>query len=135
MGAWLVDWLITSVIGAVVLIPIHAIHQNASGGTSSLTVSTQGVVLSALIVIIYGTACIGSRRGQTLGMMGLRVRAVDANSGGSISYARALGRALVEYVFLIALLVPWIIDMLFPLWDARRQTLHDKATNTVVVRV
>ena len=24
--------------------------------------------------------------------------------------------------------------MLFPAWDARRQTLHDKVTNTVVVK-
>jgi uncharacterized RDD family membrane protein YckC len=68
-------------------------------------------------------------------MMALRLKAVDANSGTSISYARALGRALVEYVFLIALLVPWVIDMLFPVWDSRRQTLHDKATNTVVIRL
>jgi len=28
---------------------------------------------------------------------------------------------------------PWIIDMLFPLWDAQEQTLHDKVAGTIVI--
>jgi uncharacterized RDD family membrane protein YckC len=31
--------------------------------------------------------------------------------------------------------VPWIVDMLFPIWDPMNQTLHDKVSGTVVVRV
>jgi hypothetical protein len=27
-----------------------------------------------------------------------------------------------------------LIDMLFPLWDPKNQTLHDKATRTIVVQ-
>jgi uncharacterized RDD family membrane protein YckC len=29
----------------------------------------------------------------------------------------------------------WLLDMLFPLWDAKKQTLHDKIVKTVVIRV
>jgi uncharacterized RDD family membrane protein YckC len=29
----------------------------------------------------------------------------------------------------------WLLDMLFPLWDKQRQTLHDKIAKTVVLRV
>ena len=29
----------------------------------------------------------------------------------------------------------WLLDMLFPLWDKKRQTLHDKIVKTVVLRV
>jgi uncharacterized RDD family membrane protein YckC len=97
-------------------------------------VSSQGIALSALLVVTYGTAFIGSRRGQTLGMMAVRARAVDMATGGPIGYGRAFGRALFEYVLLFLFVFPWVIDMLFPLWDGRRQTLHDKVTNTVVVR-
>jgi hypothetical protein len=31
--------------------------------------------------------------------------------------------------------VPFIIDMLFPLWDSQRQTLADKIMGTVVLKV
>jgi RDD family len=33
------------------------------------------------------------------------------------------------------LFVPWIVDMLFPLWDSRKQTLHDKVTGALVLEV
>jgi uncharacterized RDD family membrane protein YckC len=134
VAAWVLDWLITGAITAVVLVPTHAVRQTTVNGATSVSVTAQGYALSALVVIIYGTALIGSRRGQTPGMRALRLRVVDATTGGPITYARALGRALVEYALLVALVVPWVIDMLFPLWDPRRQTLHDKALTTVVLR-
>jgi uncharacterized RDD family membrane protein YckC len=142
VGGWLIDWVITSVIGAIVLVPLHAVHQtntNVATGSSStstlgLTVTPQGFLLSVLVVLIYATAFIGSSRGQTVGMMAVRAKAVDAVSGAPIGHARALGRALFEYLMLFLLVVPWLIDMLFPLWDPRRQALHDKVTNTVVIR-
>ena len=134
VAAWALDWLITGAITAVVLVPTHAVRQVTVNGATSVSVTVQGYALSALVVIIYGTAFIGSRRGQTPGMTALRLSVVDATAGGSITYARALGRALVEYALLVALVVPWVIDMLLPLWDPRRQTLHDKALNTVVLR-
>jgi uncharacterized RDD family membrane protein YckC len=142
VGSWLIDWVITSIIGAIVLLPIHAVHQtnttiiSGSRSTSTLgfTVTPQGFLLSVLIVLIYATAFIGSSRGQTIGMMAVRARAVDAVSGAPIGHGRALGRALFEYLMLFLLVVPWLLDMLFPLWDPRRQTLHDKVTNTVVIK-
>jgi uncharacterized RDD family membrane protein YckC len=139
VGSWLIDWVITSVIGAIALLPIHAVHQTNTtviSGSSTLgfTVTRQGFLLSVLIVLIYGTAFIGSRRGQTIGMMAVGARAVDAVSGAPIGHGRALGRALFEYLMLFLLIFPWLLDMLFPLWDPRRQTLHDKVTNTVVIK-
>lgn len=67
-------------------------------------------------------------------MMAVGAKAVDAVSGAPIGHARALGRGLFEYLMLFLLVVPWLVDMLFPLWDPRRQTLHDKVTNTVVIK-
>ena len=95
--------------------------------------SEQGVVLSALVMVIYATALIGGR-GQTVGMRAVRVKAVVAGEGAPVSYARALGRAVCEIAF-APLVIPWVLDMLFPLWDPRRQTIHDKVARTVVVRV
>ncbi len=67
-------------------------------------------------------------------MMAVRAKAVDAAGGGPIGHARALGRVLFEYLLFVLLFAPWVLDMLFPLWDPRRQTLHDKITNTVVIK-
>ncbi|HUY22148.1 MAG TPA: RDD family protein [Acidimicrobiales bacterium] len=133
VGGWLIDWLITSVIGAVVLLPLHAVRQSVVVNGSRFNVSGRGVAISALIVVIYATVFIGWR-GQTPGMMAVRARAVDAAGGGGIGYGRALGRVVFEYLLAVVLFLPWIVDMLFPLWDQRRQTLHDKVTNTVVVK-
>ncbi|HEY5244033.1 MAG TPA: RDD family protein, partial [Acidimicrobiales bacterium] len=76
----------------------------------------------------------GSARGQTVGVMAVSARAVDERTGGPIGFGRALGRALFEWLMVIVIFIPWIIDMLFPAWDQRRQTLHDKVTRTVVVK-
>jgi uncharacterized RDD family membrane protein YckC len=73
-------------------------------------------------------------RGQTLGMMVVRVRAVDASSGQLIGVPRAIGRDLFERLLGFLFFLPLLVDLLFPLWDPRRQTLHDKVTNTVVIR-
>jgi uncharacterized RDD family membrane protein YckC len=138
---WLIDLVITSVVGALVLMPIHAIREtgtNALSGSQSdslrnVTITRQGALLVVLIVLIYTTAFIGSPRGQTLGMMMVRVKAVDGLTGAPIGHARALGRGIFEYL-MIVFLFPWVLDMLFPLWDSRRQTLHDKVVRSIVIK-
>jgi uncharacterized RDD family membrane protein YckC len=66
-------------------------------------------------------------------MMIVGVRVVDENDGSAIGFGRALGRAAFEYLLVIVLFVPWIIDMLFPIWDPKNQTLHDKVSKAVVI--
>ena len=74
-------------------------------------------------------------------MMAAGVRAVRAETFEVLGYGRALGRAVVEGFFRVLSLlsvllgVVWLLDMLFPLWDRRRQTLHDKVAGSVVLRV
>ena len=102
--------------------------------TTGFWVGPRGFVIHGLVVLLYGTLFCGSRRGQTIGMMAAGTRAVDIASGAPIGYARAFGRALLEYVLALAFFLPWVIDMLFPLWDPMNQTLHDKATRTIVIR-
>ena len=51
-----------------------------------------------------------------------------------VGYEGAFGRSLITFLFGIFTL-PLILDYLWPLWDDRNQTLHDKVPSTVVVRV
>jgi len=67
-------------------------------------------------------------------MMVVGARVVDGVTGAPLGFSRALGRAAFEYLLFIVLILPWVLDMLFPLWDPRHQTLHDKVTRAVVIK-
>lgn len=72
--------------------------------------------------------------GHTLGMALVHLRAVDAEEGRSpLSPARAGLRSLMGAVMTIVPLAG-LLDVLWPLWDPRNQTIHDKVAGTVVLR-
>lgn len=142
LGGWLIDWLILLVICGVLSAITHSFHYshvatNFNGFSSnnrSFRWGMPGVLLSPLIVVAYGTLMCGSGRAQTLGMMVTKTKAVKISTGAPIGYAAALGRALFEWLLAAAFFLPWILDMLFPLWDPKKQTLHDKVSGTIVIR-
>ena len=74
------------------------------------------------------------KAGQTLGKRWLGIRVEHGERGGPIGYGAAFGRYAMVFVFAIFTL-PLILDYLFPLWDSRKQSLHDKVANSVVVRL
>ena len=72
--------------------------------------------------------------GHTLGMAWMKLDAVEAVGGGTpIGPVRAAIRSLAAALLTI---VPFaaFLDLLWPLWDYRNQTLHDKAAGTIVLR-
>lgn len=83
--------------------------------------------------IAYQVYFNGSEKGQTIGKMALKIQVRDEKTGGPIGYGRAAIRWLVAVVLWAACYVPGIVDALFPLWDPKRQTIHDKAANSLVV--
>jgi uncharacterized RDD family membrane protein YckC len=147
LGGYLIDTVIFAVVLVVLLVVFR--HSNAlnvhlmarRGTTQRRHFSAVPFLITAVLYVVYGTVLCGSTRGQTVGMMAVGVRAVREGSFGVLGYGRALARAAVEGVLrLIELLsvllgVIWLLDMLFPLWDAKRQTLHDKVAGSVVVRL
>jgi uncharacterized RDD family membrane protein YckC len=121
VGATLVDT-------AILLIPILLI--SFLGGRAG------GTILAIVVEAAYFTYML-SQRGQTVGNMAVGTRVVDARTGGPISPGRALGRWAAQVLFGIGvflLFIPLLLDYLWPLWDPRNQTLHDKIASTVVVR-
>jgi len=92
-----------------------------------------------ILQALYNTLTIGSW-GRTVGMRAVGTLVVDANTGNRFGMGRAFGRYCAEAVlglptllFFGFLLLP-VLDLLWPLWDARNQTLHDKIASTVVIR-
>jgi len=95
------------------------------------------MLVSSLIIFLLGVAYYvyfhGNEKGQTPGKMVMKIQLRDEATGGQVGYGKAALRWIVALVLWVLCYIPGIIDVLFPLWDAKRQTLHDKAANTVVV--
>jgi uncharacterized RDD family membrane protein YckC len=61
----------------------------------------------------------------------VNIKVVDAG-GNLLTQGAALIRLLVRAAMGFIPVLPFL-DLLWPLWDARGQTLHDKAVNCYVV--
>jgi len=145
VGGYLVDAVIFLVVLALFyLLFRHShtldVHLMARKGTRRRNFSAVPFLITGVLWIAYGTFLCGSPKGQTVGMMAVGVRVVRDETLAALGYGRALARAVFEGVlrlinllfFLLGLI--WILDMLFPLWDKKRQTLHDKVAGSVVLR-
>jgi uncharacterized RDD family membrane protein YckC len=87
-----------------------------------------------LVLTAYFTFCSGSRRGQTLGSLAMGLAVRHGSDGGQLGAARGLVRSLLLCAFVVPyLLIPWVFDCLWPLWDPARRALHDRVAGSVVV--
>lgn len=118
VGATIIDGIILAIVDAI----LRAIAGAYAG-------PLLGVVAGA----VYVTLML-SRGGQTVGNKAVGTRVVDSQTGGPISTGKALGRWAAEAVLFFLLILPGILDILWPLWDRENQTLHDKMAGTVVLR-
>jgi uncharacterized RDD family membrane protein YckC len=90
--------------------------------------------LESLVFIAYVTY-MWSSRGQTVGMMVLNLKVVDAVTGGPLTLPKALIRAVVLYAeLLFCICIVGLVAGLWMIWDPRRQAIHDKAAGTVVLK-
>lgn len=147
VGAYLLDGLIMS-IPTFILLTIFSI--GFAGDRDRIKFDDQGrlvegegtvaaffgsLVVVAIVGVLYKVLMEGSPRGQTVGKMALRIAVRDQSTGGRIGYGRALLRWFVGMGLWFIFYIPGIIDLLFPLWDSKKQTIHDKAASSVVVAV
>jgi uncharacterized RDD family membrane protein YckC len=141
--AGLVDTVIVAG-GFVVLIliavaggQIHLAADPVTGNTSIAPLGglIVGISVLGMVALLFGYELLnGGDRGQTLGKRAMNIACRDGQTGGPISYPRAAGRYLVRFVGIFIPFGGWV-DLLWPLWDGQRQTLHDKAAGTVVVQL
>ena len=92
------------------------------------------ILLFVLPEAIYDTFFVGLR-GQTPGKQLLKIKVVDVEDRRTpIGFRRAFSRWLFTSLLWALFTAPGVVDHLWPLRDARRQTLHDKIARSVVVR-
>ena len=117
--AIVVDGIVVAVVGTIV------------GAVLGLGFFTRVVFIELLGFAYYGLLN-GSARGQTVGKMAMRIR-TRSEMGGALGIGPALLRYAVVFVLTLLCGVPALVDGAWPLWDKRRQALHDKVVRSVVV--
>jgi uncharacterized RDD family membrane protein YckC len=114
--------------GVIIGIPTYLIDRG-----SGIRGKSGYLYIDLAVSFLYSFAMIGYW-GRTLGMAWLRLDAVDAVDGRlPIGPSKAAVRSLTAGALTIIPIFA-LGDLLWPLWDVRNQTLHDKAAGTVVLR-
>ena len=123
MLAYLVD------IAPIVVLQIINQAIMAAAGQQSTTAALVGLVLS-LAIFAYGIWNWGYRQGTTgssIGKSVLKFKVVSEATGQPIGFGLSVVRQIAHFVDAIIC----YIGYLFPLWDAKRQTIADKIMSTV----
>ena len=148
VAAWLIDGVILGIVaGTIAWVATPALRQTmaqlidaASRGDQAAATRLQGEMLGpsvqfGLVLWLVVTAyCLvfWTTTGQTVGKMAVGISVRRAAEPGPLPVGTALLRRLVplagEFISLLTL-----IDYLWPLWDDKRQALHDKLAGTQVV--
>lgn len=121
---------VLAIVGSVGTDANGDVNRVTNGGLLALGIAA--IVLGVIGVLLYEpllTARTGAGNGQTVGKRVAGVRIVNLQ-GGPISTGQAWGRALFKACFSDKL---FYLGYLWMLWDARKQTWHDKVASTYVI--
>jgi uncharacterized RDD family membrane protein YckC len=145
----IVDGLIVGVVTVPFLIiglSPHLVTNGELGNQAQSLVFTKHPVFLALVVVvqivwaIYVMFAVSGPRGATVGMRAAKIRIVDTQYSG-ISKGRAIVRYLVHNPLVTGLdifsrgigVLYALLDILWPLWNKKHQSIHDLIVKTYVV--
>ena len=141
---YLIDSLLVSMVLAVLLILAVTVFGAMIGLGGSLgSDGLQGLgftgccclfsllPLAILLVGLWNKVYLVAQRGYSVGQGVVKIKVVDVR-GQQLSQGTALIR-LLAHVGLSFLPFGGVVDLLWPLWDERRQPLHDKAVGCYVI--
>lgn len=85
----------------------------------------------AFIVLVFYNAYLNGSTGQSIGKKVVGLKVISDETGQPIGGGMGIVRHFAHIVDSLICYVGW----LFPLWDAKRQTIADKIMKTVVINV
>lgn len=145
LAAWIIDYLILSVIGALIAVPMHAydtVHQmmqamqDGSSSAEALAQYSAALRPFSLVLIVLGYVYYlgfeASRWQATPGKLALKLRVTDQD-GRRASVGRVAARNVVRLLNLVTSLIPFICYIAVA-WTQRRQGLHDLLAKTLVLQ-
>ena len=96
--------------------------------------------LLGLLFRLWNEGYLQGKRGQSIGKKVLKIGVINERTGQYLGVGRGLGRLAVDILIsLPSQLIPLLffiplVNYLWPLWDDKNQTWHDKAVHSLVVR-
>jgi uncharacterized RDD family membrane protein YckC len=150
-GAYLVDALLGVVAATLICSatghhdPFNVVQYHVVNGTRRLQPIGSKLVFFYLVMggieVLYTLGCFAARRQATLGMRWAGIAVARESDLGRVPLLGVAARtglypgvsSVFQAVLPIAGLLV-LVDLLWPLWDDRNQTLHDKVAKTVVLR-
>jgi uncharacterized RDD family membrane protein YckC len=142
--AALIDGALTAAVMIVLFFIFGALTAASAGVGGDDNPLPGGILCLGMIVTFLSVFGLGifnkiylvSKRGSSIGQGIMNLRVVDAT--GNIP---PMGTLLIRLLVQVGMsFVPFIsiflvlADLLWPLWDEKKQTLHDKAAGTFVVK-
>ena len=104
--------------------------------TGASTIGQLSVAITSLLALAYVIWNLGYRQGTTGSSIGkgiMKFKIVSEKTGQPIGFGMSVVRELIYLVFAGLCGIIWLIAVLFPLWDSKRQTLVDKIISTIAV--
>jgi uncharacterized RDD family membrane protein YckC len=139
--------IIDNVIGLVVVVGLaviagFAVAAGVDGDTGALVgVLTYfgGTLVWMCAYTTFTMMRTGRHNGQTWGkqLLSIRVARLDSwpvNAGTALLRDTLMKQILLWGLGSMIFYVGWLLDILWPLWDGRNQSIHDKVASTVVIR-
>jgi uncharacterized RDD family membrane protein YckC len=117
------------VVGLVIGILVGVAGGDLTSDSSTTTLNLISLIIALALNAGYFTFYWAA--GQTLAMRWLRLRIVDAQTGGPIGISRGFVRWLGYLISAFAC----YIGLIWAAFDPRKQGWHDKIANTVVIQV
>lgn len=110
--------------------------EGGAGFFARILASWGALILVSIVIGAAYYAYLHSSRGQTVGKMAMKIKVVDTETGSLIDLGRGVVRYLVAFgLSIFTCGIGGLLDGLWPLWDPKRQSLHDKVAKTQVVDV
>lgn len=133
--AAIIDSVLLYIIAGILIFGFSLFAFRTAGSPLAGVFNFFAVVVAYVGPTLYYAVCY-AEGGQTLGKMSgnIAVRR-DGDEDSSLGYVRSVIRALVPPYLWVLLIVPGLLDVLWPLWDPKKQTLHDKLVGSVVIQV
>jgi uncharacterized RDD family membrane protein YckC len=144
--AFMIVLYIIIAIGSVVLTAVGGAIDSASGSGAGGALGALGSCGGCFLFFVlppisyFGIGMLNkvywvSKRGYSIGQGAMKLRVVD-KSGNFLSMGTATLRLLCQVALGFIPFVGGLLDLLFPLFDdPTRQTLHDKAVASYVIKI
>ncbi|WP_101952447.1 RDD family protein [Mycobacterium sp. 3519A] len=107
--------------------------------TGASTLGQISIIITGIIALAYWVWNLGYRQGTTGSSIGksiMKFKIVNEKTGQPVGFGMSFVREVLYWLAAgLCFGILWLVAVLFPLWDVKRQTLVDKILNHVALPI